>query len=387
MSAPTICPVCGDEELAGFLDLPAVPVLSTVFYPDRESARSAPRGDLRLAFCRRCALVWNVAFQPDMVEYTSHYENSQHFSPAFRAYAADLADRLANSYRLDGREVVEIGSGKGEFLVELCERSGCRGVGFDPTFDGEVDESLGQVRILRRYYDHEAATDINAALVLARHVLEHLADPVGFLSDIRAASGPTTPVYYEVPNAAFVFSDAGMWDLIYQHPAYFSAPTLEVALRRAGYEVTDVRESFYGQFLSIEGRPHFSSMPGRVDLDAVDLACRRIETFASRLNARLDQWRECLRTPSDGQVVLWGAGAKGVAFLNLLGDGHWVDRVVDVNPRKTGRFIPGTGHVIESPTALAEDLIQAVLILNPAYDCEIREELLRLGSDAIIYTV
>ena len=228
---------------------------------------------------------------------------------------------------------------------------------------------------------------MNAALVLARHVLEHLADPVGFLSEVRAVSGPTTPVYYEVPNAEFVFSDAGMWDLIYQHPAYFSAPTLKVALQRAGYEVTDVRESFYGQFLSIEGRPRASHMPVSIDPDAVSTACRRIETFASRLSARLDQWREHLRAPVDGQVVLWGAGAKGVAFLNLLGDGYRVDRVVDVNPRKSGRFIPGTGHVIEPPTALAEGSVRAVLILNSAYESEIREELVRLGSDAAVYTV
>jgi hypothetical protein len=380
------CPVCGSGQLERFLRLPAVPVLSTVFYPDSASARDAPAGDLDLALCRSCALVWNVAFEPERVEYTPDYENSQHFSPAFRSYTDELARRLAETYGLRGRTVVEIGSGKGEFLSQLCDVADCRGIGFDPTFDGDVEESRGRVTILRRYYDAEAARDLAAALVLARHVLEHLADPLDFLIRVREAGTPDTAVYFEVPNAGHVFGEAGMWDLIYQHVGYFSAPTLELLLRRAGYAVTDIRAVFHGQFLGVEGRPGAAgTLP---DEGAVERACATVDRYAERLDQRLEAWRARLNgVDGDGKVVLWGAGAKGVAFLNLLGIDDAIDRVVDINPRKRGRFIPGTGHLIEAPDVLRGGDTSSVLILNPAYKDEIRTHLHSLGLRADVLTV
>jgi hypothetical protein len=380
------CPVCSDGELEPFLDLPAVPVLSTEFHPTADSARTAPTGDLALALCRRCALVWNTAFDPSLVEYTSEYENSQLFSPAFREYATDLADHLAERYTLEGRTVVEIGSGKGEFLAMLCERAGCRGFGFDPTFDGEVEESGASLSIITRYYDADTAAGIDASLVFARHVLEHLPAPVSFLRSVREASPSTAAVYYEVPNAEHVFSSAGMWDLIYQHVGYFSAPTLDLALRRSGYGVTDLRSVFHGQFLAVEGVPDAAAaqLP---DADAVARVCAAVDGFAAQFRERLDGWRQRLGAADRGSVVLWGAGAKGVAFLNLLNADGAIHHVIDINPRKSGRFVPGTGHVVEPPDLLRRSDPDTVLILNRAYEDEIRTELRTIGSMADVVTV
>lgn len=383
----TDCPACGTGALEPFLDLPALPVLSTTFHATAEDALRAPRGDLRLARCRTCALVWNSAFEPSLVEYTPEYENSQHFSPTFQVYVKELASHLAEAHSLADRHVVEIGCGKGEFLAELCAMSECRGVGFDPTFDGEVDAAQVPLRIERRYYDAEVAARLDPALVMARHVLEHLPDPVGFLKTVRAASGPSAAIYLEVPNADFVFDDEGMWDLIYQHVGYFGAVALESVVRRGGYAVRDLRTSFHGQFLSVEGVPARHPTPTGPDSQAAAAACERIDSFSRRLRARLEAWSEHLSTPRDGLTVLWGAGAKGVAFLNLLEPGVSVDRVVDLNPRKSDRYVPGTGHRIEPPSTLRGADVDSVLILNPAYEQEIREELRRLGSDAAVLAV
>lgn len=376
------CPVCRDGQLEPFLLLRDVPVLSTEFHATRAAALDAPRGDLDLAVCRRCSLVWNTAFDASLVDYTPDYENSQHFSPAFQDYVADLAKRLTDRYGLHGRTLVDIGCGKGEFLALLAATANGRGVGFDPTFDGEVDDD--RVEVVREYYDQESARGLDPALVMARHVVEHLANPVQFLGDVRAASGDGTTFYYEVPNAEYVFSDDGMWDLIYQHVGYFSQPSLDMALRAAGHCVLRLAEAFHGQFLGIEAvsaaDPDTAS-PSPDD-PAVDAAVARIETFAKRHAARLDRWHEALAAAGSGEVAVWGAGAKGVAFLNLLPDPEVVDHVIDLNPRKAGRFIPGTGQSIAMPDHLAGRPVERVLIMNPAYELEIREELRRQGVAA-----
>lgn len=378
------CPVCGRGQLRPFLSLPDVPVLSTEFHTDRDGAVAADRGDLDLAVCPACSLVWNTAFDPAKVDYTSDYENSQHFSPAFQDYVEGLARRLDADHGLRGGTVVDIGCGKGEFLAVLARAADAHGVGFDPTFDGEVDDD--RIEVVRRYYDRDTAADVDAALVMARHVVEHLADPVGFLDDVRDASGARAAFYYEVPNAEYVFSDDGMWDLIYQHVGYFSRPSLDLALRAAGHRVIRLETAFHGQFLGIDAVSEQGRDVAEPDPEAVAAAVDRVETFADRHRARLARWDTELADEA-GEVALWGAGAKGVAFLNLLDDTSAIDHVVDVNPRKAGRFVPGTGQRVSTPEDLRDRGVTSVLIMNPAYEDEIRHELGRLGVDATVTTV
>ena len=56
--------------------------------------------------------------------------------------------------------------------------------------------------------------------------------------------------------------------------------------------------------------------------------------------------------------------------------------VVDVNPRKWGRYLPVTAHRVDSPETLTRLRPEAVIITNPSYRTEIAEELRRLGIEA-----
>jgi hypothetical protein len=75
-----------------------------------------------------------------------------------------------------------------------------------------------------------------------------------------------------------------------------------------------------------------------------------------------------------------------VAFLNAV-DPDAILLVVDLNPRKWGRYLPGTGHEVIPPEALASSSVTQVLITNPAYEIEISEHLQRLGIHASVSRV
>ncbi|MNY47131.1 hypothetical protein D3C86_1823740 [compost metagenome] len=79
-------------------------------------------------------------------------------------------------------------------------------------------------------------------------------------------------------------------------------------------------------------------------------------------------------------VALWGAGAKGVTFANLLDPARkLIDCIVDLNPDKQGKFIPGSGHPIINYEELQEREINAIIVMNPNYEAEIRQLILDLG--------
>lgn len=84
---------------------------------------------------------------------------------------------------------------------------------------------------------------------------------------------------------------------------------------------------------------------------------------------------------------MWGAGAKGVMFLNLVPGAESIREVVDMNPRKQGMFVAGTGQMIVAPEVLSDDSPDAVIVLNSAYRAEIAARLQAMGlAEAEIVT-
>ena len=71
---------------------------------------------------------------------------------------------------------------------------------------------------------------------------------------------------------------------------------------------------------------------------------------------------------SKGKVALWGAGAKGTTFVNLIDPGRkLIDCIVDLNPNKQCCFVPGTGHPIVHYRELASRGITDAILMNPNY--------------------
>jgi hypothetical protein len=78
-----------------------------------------------------------------------------------------------------------------------------------------------------------------------------------------------------------------------------------------------------------------------------------------------------------GKVALWGAGAKGVTFANLVDPERTrIDCIVDMNLNKQGNFLPGTGHPIVPFTELASRGVTTAILMNPNYRAE-NEAMLR----------
>ena len=381
MTAVPCCLACSGERLKPIVDLGNVPVLNGVMFPERELAKAAVMGPIDLAACHDCGHASNVAFDSTLIDYDVEYDNSLHFSPTFQNYADQLAARLVATYDLRGRRIVEIGSGKGDFLATITSLCGGTGIGYDPST--MPDREIPGVRLVSDYY--RPGQDVEPyALLVCRHVLEHLDDPWIILRSLRDAASAGAVHYLEVPAAEFDFSPAGMWDIVYPHVSYFSQSSLHTLLRRCGFEIAASGRSFAGQYHWVEVRA------GNVDMVTSDPSAHlaTLADFGQRRAKAVEQWRGYLqdRSERDEGIALWGAGSKGVGFLNAV-DPELRLCVVDLNPRKWRRFLPGTGHEVIAPSALTDRNVTAVLITNPAYREEIGEQLAELGVHAEIVDV
>ncbi len=377
------CLVCGEGTVETFYRGGSVPVFCNVLHIDRQTARRSPTGVIRLGYCRSCGHVHNVAFDPDLISYGPGYENALDFSPSFRDYMRMLAADLVERHGLRGKDIVELGCGRGEFLRELCEAAGGRGVGFDPSLAEDVAPPAG-VTLVRDQYS-ATYSDVRADFVCSRHVLEHLPDPRNFMEQLREVLGDRGPVrfFFEVPNGAFVFSELSLWDLIYEHVSLFTGPSLARLFEISGFAVSRAFPSFAGRFLCVEASlggasgGHLADIEDSLEAPGPD----DVGGFAGRCAAKLARWNRRLAVWSEqrARIVVWGAGSKGIMFVNLVEEPGAVAALVDINPRKQGLFAPGTGHRILSPEELPALRPDVVLVMNGVYEHEIGEGLAEQG--------
>jgi 2-polyprenyl-3-methyl-5-hydroxy-6-metoxy-1,4-benzoquinol methylase len=362
------------------ISIPGVPTLCNRLCASEAEARNAPRGDIRLSYCPDCGHIVNSAFDQARVNYDGRFENTLSFSPRYRQYAEVTADRVINRYGLNGKRIVEIGCGNGDFLRLLCD-PGNRGEGYDPSQPNSRSAAgRGSFEIIGHNFAVEDA--LGADFVCCRHVLEHLPEPMDLLRQLRESMAirADAVVFFEVPNGLFTLDRLGIWDIIHEHVSYFIPSSLAWAFHRAGFRVCCTESAFDDQYLWLEARVDGQTSPVAPPKRPPDTL---YSSFSARFTERIELWRQRVdQLKSDRRhVVIWGGGAKGVMFLNLLRvpAGAGIDWVVDINPRKQGHFVPLMGQRIVGPDCLLKDPPDLVIVMNPEYEREVRSMITDMG--------
>lgn len=394
MTGRHVCPNCGTEGMSIFYQIKGVPVHSVLLLETREEALNFPTGDIALGFCKTCGFVSNVAFDPALQDYSSkRYEATQSYSGTFNAFSRRLAQRLIDRYDLHDKSVIEIGCGQGEFLIQLCEMGNNRGVGFDPAYRSEPIDSpaADQIEFVADYYT-EDYIDRQADFVACKMTLEHIPDTAAFVRTVRRSVGDQydTVVFFQIPNASYVFRDVAFWDVYYEHCSYFSPVSLAYLFQHAGFDVLDVSTDYDDQYLMIEAQPSRAavgqSFAGPFSINGIR---NDVYHFSQQVGRQIEAWHNRLAALQDaGQTaVIWGGGSKGVAFLTTLGIRGEIEYVVDINPNKHGMYMATTGQKTVGPAFLQAYQPDFIIVMNPVYCKEIQAMLDELGVRSKLITV
>ncbi len=399
------CPICRSQALEEILSIDQAPALVGTIWPTREEALAAPTGPISLTVCSSCGFIFNSAFTGEALTYSpafdvelDHsrtYDIALHHSPTYEAYLEAEAARLIDRHGIRHRTVVEIGCGNGHFLRLICGLGANTGFGFDPTLpSGRVDRvGDATVTLAKAFYDSEAGAP-PPDLVVCRSVLELIADPATFLTSIHdvVAGDPKTVVYFEVPNASWIFTHQRAWNVYYEHCSYFTLDLLPRLFAACGFK-TLACEPCYDE----EQLVRLEALPGRRSVEALQAATEglleTLHTYRRSYYGEVEGWRSTLNELRAGhkRVAIWGAGGRGITFLNTVCSepGESLTQVqfaVDINPARQGKFLPRTGQEVVAPEGLRGESLDVVVLTNATYEAEVRAELteMELECDVLV---
>ena len=380
------CPACDQVEAHPvFLSRAPVPTLQNTTLASREAAIRFPHGALSFAQCQNCSFVWNVAFDESLICYDETYNNDVSSSTYYRQHLEERADAIIASVPEDVPiHYVEIGCGNADFLRLVIERASGRvatALGFDPSFSSSIPLPQN-AKVYREHFSSKSRAKIPAManVICSRHTIEHIAAPRKFAEGLSAIiQREDQKLFVETPTVDWIFENTAFYDFFYEHCTLFNAHSLQRMF--ADFEVTGIVGTVYGgQYLWAElhrGSVQLSDssvLPGSRELAA---------KFVSECSVLTAHWVNAVANKKPGaRIGIWGAASKGVTFALIMNQaGQKIDFAIDLNKDKQGCYTPLTGIRIERPELVRLTNEDTVIVVNPNYLQEIRNEIAAMGAD------
>lgn len=393
--SPT-CRFCSQPLVHTFCDLGMSPP-SNAYVTAERLQRAEAFFPLHAFVCDGCKLVQLEQFQaPD--EIFSDYAYFSSYSQSWLRHAEQYVDAMIPRLTLGpASQVVEIASNDG-YLLQYFQRRGVPVLGVEPAANvahvaqGKgipTDVAFFGVATARRL----VSSGTKANLLLGNNVLAHVPDINDFVAGMAIVLAPQGTITMEFPHLLklMVFNQ---FDTIYhEHFSYLSLHTVERIFSAHGLSVYDVDEiPTHGGSLRVYAR--HANEPGPSPSAHVSRVLNNERTAGlCELDAYTGFQKQTQRTKrallsfliaakNDGRsIVGYGAAAKGNTLLNYCGiRTDFIDYVVDKNPHKQGRYLPGTHIPIESPDQIVKTRPDYLLILPWNIQHEVMDQMASIRS-------
>jgi SAM-dependent methyltransferase len=383
----TECRACGSARLHNVLSLGNTPIANDL--PRPSDPTPDPSYPLGIVMCRDCSLVQLGDDLPADAIFNDDYPYFSSFSESLCAHAAAHVDSLLATRDLGPSSlVVEIASNDG-YLLRNFVKAGVPVLGIDPAPGPAAAAEKVGVPTLVEFFGEVAGARLRAErgaadVIIANNVLAHvpqLNDVVAGFAALLADDGVIT---IENPSVRTMIENLVFDTIYHEHYCYFSCTAIDKLMRRHGLFLNDVEylPSIHGGSLrwsvqKFDAPTERCTQQLRAESEAGMSSPEYYDSFAQRVRAAGAQVRTMLaKLRSEGATIAaYGAAAKGATLLNSQGIGaDLIDYVVDANPHKQGRAIPGVRIPIVPPERLGQNRPDYLLLLAWNYKDEIRRQ-------------
>lgn len=343
-----------------------------------EAGDSSETHPIRLGFCLACGLGQLLdPMRPEMVR--SRFDWITYNEP--EGHLDKLVNILLQRLDTPGTSRILGVTYKDDSTLTRFANKGVAGTHrLNPDMDLGIAEPLASLETIQEALGPAAARGIVAHLgqcdlVLVRHILEHAHNPRHLLEACLALCRPNGIVAIEVPDCRKILDGNDHCFLWEEHISYFTPVTLRSFLQQAGFADVEIQAYPYpmeDSLIAIVTNRVSDTRPRDSD---IRLERSRLESFAASFTLRGRQVRQHLQAlQAEGQrVALFGAGHLATKFINFYRLAPYLVGVIDDNPQKLGRFMPGSGLPIISSHCLESGEVDICLLtLNPESEQKVR---------------
>ena len=386
------CRHCSTELTVPLMDLGSSPPSNA--YLDKAALHNPePWFPLRVLVCTQCWLAQTEDYVGREVLFADNYAYFSSYSASWLDHAERYAEAITARYGLGPSSmVVEVAANDG-YLLQYVARRNIPCYGIEPTASTAAAARAKGIEIVQEFFGERlaerlAADGRQADLIVANNVLAHVPDINDFVAGFVRLLKPNGVATFEFPHLRRLV-DENQFDTIYhEHYSYLSLTALGHLFPAQGLRIIDVEIlPTHGGSLRVHAcradcKIHTVQEAVAVLLRAEEEAGLRRPDYYLRLQQQAVAAKHRLldfllaARRKNKLVAGYGAAAKGNTLLNFAGvKGDLLPWVVDRNPSKQGKYLPGSRIPIVSEMTVGDLKPDYVLIFPWNLEHEIVDQL------------
>lgn len=353
------CRHCHAELAATFLDLGSAPP-SNAYLSAAQLRAPETWYPLRLLVCEGCWLVQTEDHAGREALFTEDYAYFSSFSSSWLEHSRRYVETMRERFALDRRSLVAEVAANDGYLLQYVQQAGIPCYGIEPTAGTAAAARAKGIEIVERFFGAALAGELagqgrQVDLVAANNVLAHVPDINDFAAGFTWLLKPTGVATFEFPHLMRMVAQNQFDTAYHEHYSYLSLGAVQRIFASVGLQVFDVEElPTHGGSLRVYAQradaahqacservgallqaERAAGMDGSAYYGGFQAAAERVKN--DFLHFLVGAWRDGRR------VAAYGAAAKGNTLLNFAGvRADLLPFVVDRNPAKQGRWLPGS---------------------------------------------
>ena len=336
---------------------------------------------LRVLVCTNCWLVQTEDFAQKEELFDSEYAYFSGFSTSWlehcRKYVNDIVDRFELN---DSSHVIEVAANDG-YLLQYVKNLNIPCTGIEPTASTAAEARNKGLNIIEEFFGEKLAKQLveqgkQADLTVANNVLAHVPDINDFISGFAKVLKPNGVSTFEFPHLLKLISENQFDTIYHEHFSYLSLVAIENIFNKNGLQVFDVEElPTHGGSLRIFAQ-RIDTGERTVSERVTILRNHEIKIGVNSINFYTDFQFKANKIKDDllmflidakqkgKKIIAYGAAAKGNTLLNYAGIKlDLISYVVDKNPAKQGKWMPGSHITIQDEQLVKKDKPNYIIIL------------------------
>lgn len=348
---------------------------------------------LKVLVCSECWLAQTEDTTGAEDLFDADYAYFSSFSSTWLSHAERYVADMHARFGLDETShVVEIAANDG-YLLQYVKARGIACMGIEPTASTAAAARAKGINIIEDFFGARLARELvtqgkQADLTAANNVLAHVPDINDFVAGFAALLKPQGIATFEFPHLLRLMAENQFDTIYHEHFSYLSLTAVSRIFAHSGLTVFDVEElPTHGGSLRVFAQRADSgahTITSRVAemLTREDAAGMTTADYYAGFQSRADQIKNAflaflIEAKNTGKkVAAYGAAAKGNTLLNYAGvRPDLLSWVIDRNPAKQGKYLPGSRIPIVDESYLKQDMPDYVVILPWNLKSEVMQQL------------
>ena len=348
---------------------------------------------LRVLVCTECWLVQTEDYAGIKELFDAEYAYFSSFSITWLRHAEAYVTEMIERFELNtSSNVIEVAANDG-YLLQYVKAKGIPCLGIEPTASTAAAACKKGITIIGEFFGPQLARKLvtqgkQADLMVANNVLAHVPDINSFVQGFTQLLKPQGVVTFEFPHLMRLVGQTQFDTIYHEHFSYLSLTAVKRIFDFNGLQIFDVQEiPTHGGSLRVfaqrkdEGKHNTTAKVETLITREVAVGMRTERYYTDFQKRANDIKHELIKFLMESKrqgknVVAYGAAAKGNTLLNYAGvRSDLLSFVVDRNPAKQGKFLPGTRIPIVDEARLHKEHPDYVVILPWNLKAEITEQL------------